>query len=62
MDEYEANNPDVEIIRINEADDKDAIEHNRIQSYPTMFPFKDGMGLEHRNGVQSLEKLQEIFS
>jgi thiol-disulfide isomerase/thioredoxin len=61
MDEYEAENPEVEIIRINEANDKDAVEHNQIESFPTLIVFKNGLS-DIKKGLHSKEKLEELFA
>lgn len=62
MEEYATSNPDVEIIWLNEASEKDAVQLNDISSYPTLIPFKDGIPLNRINGVQSKSKLEAIFA
>jgi thioredoxin 1 len=62
MEEYTKSNPDVEVIWLNEASEKDAVELNGISGYPTFIPFKNGVPLERVNGVQEKVKLEAIFA
>ncbi len=62
MKEFESENPDVEIVWLNEALEKDAVELNDIQSFPTLIPFKDNLPLHRKNGLQTKDQLQEIFA
>ena len=62
IEEYASSNPDVDIIWLNEANEKDAVELNGIDGYPTFVPFKDGIPLGRVSGVQDKVKLEAIFA
>ena len=60
MDEFEAENPGVTVIRI-ESEERDAVEHNQIGSFPTHLIFKDGEFVTALQGLLEKDKLAEAF-
>lgn len=62
MDEFEAENQDVEVIRINEERDREAVEHNKIEGFPTLVFFKNGESIKTRQGLLSKEELKKVFA
>lgn len=62
MDEFEAENPDVQITRIHEERDRDAVEHNNIKGFPTLVFFKNGQSIKTTQGLNSKKELEKVFA
>lgn len=47
LDEFMAEHPETNVVRILESENKDAVEHNKVEGFPTWIIFND----EYPNGV-----------
>jgi thiol-disulfide isomerase/thioredoxin len=60
MDEFEKENPDITVIRI-ESKDSDAAEINNVTAFPTHKVVIDGMFIDTLNGLKQKEDLVKAF-
>ena len=61
MDQFEADNPDINVIRI-ESQETDAVELNKVSGFPTFMVFKNGDFLQALNGLTQPDVLLEAFN
>jgi thiol-disulfide isomerase/thioredoxin len=47
LDEFLAEHPEVNVVKILESENKDAVEHNKVEGFPTFIIFND----ENPNGL-----------
>jgi hypothetical protein len=62
LDEFIAEHPEVNVIKILEDDDKDAVELNNIQSFPTFIVLRGNDPLKSIPGLHDKEQLEELFA
>lgn len=61
VDDFASENPDVTIIRI-ESKDFEAIDHNKITSFPTHVVFVNGEYIKTYPGLQQKDSLESMFA
>ena len=60
--DYMEKNPDVEYIKIDVEEDKDAADINQVDSLPTFLFFKKGMLMNRVNGTFEIEDTDSLFA
>lgn len=61
IEEYLISNPNVEYIKIDIDEDKDAADQNRVDAVPTFVFFNKGNMVNRIDGAFDIEKIDSLF-
>ena len=61
LEEFISKNPNVNVVKILESENKDAVDHNQIDGFPTMIVFNDDKPGERISGLHQLDQLEAMF-
>lgn len=62
IDEFIEANPQINVVKILESENPDAVEHNKINGYPTFIMFSGEGGGRSVNGLHTVEQLEDAFN
>jgi thiol-disulfide isomerase/thioredoxin len=61
LDEFIAKHPEINVVKILEEENKDAVDHNQIDGFPTFIIFNEDSPGERLSGLHELEQLEAKF-
>ena len=61
LDEFIAKHPEINVVKILEEENKDAVEHNPIDGFPTFIIFNDDKPGEKVAGLHEVAQLEGFF-
>lgn len=62
LDEFIAEHPEVTVIKILEEENKDAVEMNNIQNFPTFMVLKGNEPMRPVSGLTNKAELEKLFA
>ena len=62
IDEFVANNPDIDYVRIDIEDDFDSAKAHNVLSIPTLIAIRDEEIIGRHTGTADYEKIENLFN